>query len=240
MPPIRILVAEDDPHIRQGLIDILAGEGYQAAAAADGEEALRLLAKQAFDLVLLDIMMPRRSGFDVCREIRLQRSSLAVIMLTAKSEEIDKVLGLELGADDYITKPFGVHELRARIAAVLRRTRPSTPHGMDGHERPDTMRIGDALIDRKGYRGRLDEKTFRLTSREMVLLETFFAHPDEVLSRDMLLNQAWGINYQGTTRTLDQHIVQLRKKIEHDPAAPRVIVTVHGVGYRYAAADEGP
>ncbi len=239
MLPVRILVAEDDSHIRQGLIDILSGEGYRVAAAADGEETLQLLADQEFDLVLLDIMMPRQSGFDVCREIRRRRSSLAVIMLTAKSEEIDKVVGLELGADDYITKPFGVHELRARIAAVLRRTRPSTTPGADDHELPDTMHIGCAVIDRKRFCGRLDGRTFRLTPREMVLLETFFAHPDEVLSRDTLLNRAWGIHYQGTTRTLDQHIVQLRKKIETDPAAPQVIVTVHGVGYRYAASGEG-
>jgi DNA-binding response OmpR family regulator len=239
MLPVRILVAEDDAHIRQGLIDILSGEGYRVAAAADGEAALRLLADQEFDLLLLDIMMPRRSGFDVCREIRRRGSSLAVIMLTAKSEEIDKVVGLELGADDYITKPFGVHELRARIAAVLRRTRPSEPPGANGRELPDTMRIGCAVIDRKRFCGRLSGRTFRLTPREMVLLETFFTHPDEVLSRDTLLNRAWGINYQGTTRTLDQHIVQLRKKIENDPAAPQVILTVHGVGYRYAAGEEG-
>jgi DNA-binding response OmpR family regulator len=239
MMPVHILVAEDDSHIRQGLIDLLSGEGYRVAAASDGEEALQLLGDQEFDLVLLDIMMPRRSGFDVCREIRRRRSSLAVIMLTAKNEEIDKVVGLELGADDYITKPFGVHELRARIAAVLRRTRTSAPPETDCHELPDTMRIGCTVIDRKRFCGRLAERTFRLTPREMALLETFFTHPGEVLSRDTLLNRAWGINYQGTTRTLDQHIVQLRKKIENDPAAPQVIVTVHGVGYRYAAGREG-
>lgn len=234
MPPVCILIAEDDPHIRQGLMDILIGEGYQVEAAADGDEALRKLHDRSFDLALLDIMMPRRSGFDVCREIRRSQSSLAIIMLTAKSEEIDKVVGLELGADDYITKPFGVHELRARIAAVLRRTRVPASSEARRDPLPDTLHMGDAIIDRKRYRGLLTGKSFRLTPREMVLLETFFSHPDEVLSRDTLLDRAWGVHYQGTTRTLDQHIVQLRKKIELDPTAPCVIVTVHGVGYRYA------
>jgi DNA-binding response OmpR family regulator len=237
---MRILVAEDDPHIRRGLIDLLTGEGYLVAAAADGDQALDLLTSQTFDLLLLDIMMPHRSGFDVCREIRHRRSSLAVIMLTAKSEEIDKVVGLELGADDYITKPFGAHELRARIAAVLRRTRTALPAEIDRNGLPETMCVGGAIIDRKRYCGQLAGQTFKLTSREMSLLETFFAHPDEVLSRDALLNHAWGIDYHGTTRTLDQHIVQLRKKIEPDPASPRVIVTIHGVGYRYVATSKVP
>jgi len=235
MSSVRILIAEDDRHIREGLVDMLTAEGYCVEAAADGEAALQLLTGQAFDLVLLDVMMPRCSGFDVCREIRRRCLPLAVIMLTAKGEEIDKVVGLELGADDYITKPFGTHELRARIAAVLRRTCLEQPSASACDALPATIRFGAAVIDRKGYRGQLDDRSFRLTAREMVLLEIFFAHPDEVLSRDTLLDRAWGINYHGTTRTLDQHIVGLRKKIEPDPADPRVIVTVHGIGYRYAA-----
>lgn len=238
MDASRILVAEDDPHIREGLIDILEGEGYRVVAAEDGNAALRLGEDAAFDLALLDIMMPGCNGYDVCRELRRRYPALAIIMLTAKGEEIDKVIGLELGADDYITKPFGVHELRARIAAVLRRSRRTAPAAVE--ELPDTLAIGAASIDRKTYRGRLGSRCFRLTAREMKLLEAFYLHPDEALQRNTLLNLAWGIDYQGTTRTLDQHIAQLRKKIEPDPAAPQVIMTVHGVGYRYVAGSTEP
>ena len=201
----RILVAEDDLHIREGLIDILEGEGYQVLAAADGEAALWLSENHSFDLALLDIMMPGRNGYDVCRELRRQHPQLAIIMLTAKGEEIDKVLGLELGADDYITKPFGVHELRARIAAVLRRSQ-RTPLETEANL-PPTLTMGLATIDRKTYRGHLEQRTFKLTAREMKLLEVFYRHPDEALPRQTLLNLAWGIDYQGTTRTLDQHTV---------------------------------
>jgi len=227
----RILVAEDEPHIRQGLIDILEGEGYQVLAAADGKAALLLGENHNFDLALLDIMMPGRNGYDVCRELRRNHPQLAIIMLTAKGEEIDKVLGLELGADDYITKPFGVHELRARIAAVLRRSQ-RTPLETEAIL-PTTLTMGSATIDRKTYRGSLKDCTFKLTAKEMKLLEAFYRHPDEALQRQALLNLAWGIDYQGTTRTLDQHIAQLRKKIELDPTTPLVITTVHGIGYRY-------
>ncbi len=233
MEPYRILVAEDEPHIREGLIDLLEGEGYAVMAAADGNAALQLSETHIFDQALLDIMMPGRNGYDVCRELRRSQPQLAIIMLTAKGEEIDKVLGLELGADDYITKPFGVHELRARIAAVLRRSQRKA--SSTDRELPDTLRMGPATIKRKTYRGHLDKRTFSLTAREMKLLETFWGHPDEALQRDTLLNLAWGINYQGTTRTLDQHIAQLRKKIEPDPTTPQIITTVHGVGYRYEA-----
>lgn len=238
MDSYRILVAEDEPHIREGLIDILEGEGYRVMAAGDGLAALQLSEEGRFDLALLDIMMPGRNGYDVCRELRRRQPDLAIIMLTAKGEEIDKVLGLELGADDYITKPFGVHELRARIAAVLRRSRRVAVASAE--TLPATMIIGAANVDRKTYRGRLGETTFSLTAREMKLLEAFYRHPDEALPRNTLLNLAWGIDYQGTTRTLDQHIAQLRKKIEPDPASPQVITTVHGVGYRYVAGSSNP
>jgi len=231
MDAYHILLAEDEPHIREGLIDLLVGEGYRVQAAADGNTALQLSEVERFALALLDIMMPGRNGYDVCRELRRNQPQLAIIMLTAKGEEIDKVLGLELGADDYITKPFGVHELRARIAAVLRRSRraPSPTET----ELPATLDLGPAIIERKTYRGHLGERSFALTAREMKLVEAFYRHPGQVLPRNTLLNLAWGIDYQGTTRTLDQHIAQLRKKIEPDPSTPQIITTVHGVGYRY-------
>jgi len=233
MRSAKILVAEDDPHIRQGLVDSLESEGYQTVAAADGDAALRSFRSEAPDLVLLDIMMPGKSGYDVCREIRRDDARTPVLMLTAKGQEIDKVVGLELGADDYVTKPFGVRELLARIAALLRRTRRDIREEEGGQRIPDRFRMGAAEVDRTRYAGRLGERAFRITPREMQLLELFYLHPGEVLSRDRLLHAVWGIGYEGTTRTLDQHVAQLRKKIEVDPACPRTLLTVHGVGYRF-------
>ena len=228
---VRVLIAEDDVNLRQGLIDLLEGEGYQVFPAGDGREALNCFRKEAPDLVLLDVMMPELSGYDVCREIRKNDSQTPIIMLTAKGEEIDKVVGLELGADDYVTKPFGLHELRARIAAVLRRSR--NHQQVPAVSLPEQFYIGQALIDRKSYQVTLGKQTESLTSREMKLLEIFHGRPNEVLSRNDLLNAAWGVDYFGTTRTLDQHIAQLRKKIEPNPASPQFLLTVHGVGYRF-------
>jgi DNA-binding response OmpR family regulator len=239
MSRVRILVAEDDPHIRRGLADALEGEGYDVEAVPNGGEALRLFAPGRFGLLLLDIMMPERSGYDICRAVRATDTATPIILLTAKGEEIDKVVGLELGADDYVTKPFGVRELLARIAAVLRRSRSAGPPAAVVEAKPDlppVLQFGAAEIDRKTYRGRLGRHRFELTARELKLIEVFHARPDEVLSRDVLLNEVWGVDYFGTTRTLDQHIAQLRKKVEATPAEPRTILTVHGVGYRYRPA----
>jgi len=233
MTTTRILVAEDDANILNGLIDTLESEGYEAAPAGDGREALELFEKERFDLVILDIMMPEKSGYDVCREIRRQDQDVPIIMLTAKGEEIDKVVGLQLGADDYVTKPFGIHELLARIAACLRRSRRNQGTEPEKMAVPERFTFGTAEIDSRQYKARLGRKTFDLSSKELELLKFFFAHPNEVLSRDQLLNAVWGIDYYGTTRTLDQHVAKLRKKIEPDPADPRVITTVHGVGYRF-------
>lgn len=233
---IRVLIAEDDANLRQGLIDLLEGEGYQVFTAGDGQQALACFRQQAPDLVLLDVMMPELSGYDVCREIRKSDSRTPIIMLTAKGEEIDKVVGLELGADDYVTKPFGLHELRARIAAVLRRSRQHQQE--PAASLPQQFSVGQALVDRKRYQVTLGKQSHSLTSRELKLLEIFHARPNEVLSRNDLLNAAWGIDYFGTTRTLDQHIAQLRKKIEADPASPQFLLTVHGVGYKFQLAGQ--
>jgi DNA-binding response OmpR family regulator len=233
MQTCKILIAEDDPHIRTGLIDVLEGEGYTVLSASDGKQALDIFRKQPPDLILLDIMMPQISGFDVCRAIRKENTHVPIIMLTAKGEEIDKVVGLELGADDYITKPFGVRELLARITAVLRRSRQEKNHDTATKDIPDTFKFGQATIDRKTYTAICKGKKHPLTARELKLLEIFYNNPNHVLSRDELLNAAWGVNYYGTTRTLDQHIAQLRKKIETDTSAPAVIQTIHGIGYRY-------
>ncbi len=233
MNTAHILVAEDDRNILTGLVDTLESEGYQAMSASDGEEALVLFRNNPFDLVLLDIMMPGKSGYDVCREIRSTDADIPIIMLTAKGEEIDKVVGLQLGADDYITKPFGVHELLARIAAVLRRSKRNPAEAKKEEAIPDLFEFGDAKIDVRKFKVIKGNQTIDLSEREVKLLQFFFLHPNEVLSRDQLLNEVWGIDYYGTTRTLDQHIAQLRKKVEHDPARPRFIKTVHRVGYRY-------
>jgi DNA-binding response OmpR family regulator len=229
----RILIAEDDADIRQGLCDLLEGEGYAVVPAADGLQALRFAGQEKFDLHLLDVMMPGKNGYDVCRELRRKDQQTPVLFLTAKGEEIDKVVGLELGADDYMTKPFGVHELLARIGALLRRAKRSAAGGAVADTFGDTLKFGEAVVNRKSFTLRLRGAEAPLTPREMKLLEAFAARPGEALTRDQLLNAAWGIDYMGTTRTLDQHVAQLRKKIEADPEEPRVLVTVHGVGYRF-------
>lgn len=235
MTQIKILVAEDDPHIRMGLKDTLESEDYIIVEAADGNQAIALFKTQSFDLALLDIMMPEKSGYDVCREIRAIDQQVPIIMLTAKGEEIDKVVGLELGADDYVTKPFGIHELLARISAVLRRSlrqkkkeSPKRENQFDFGRfevNPQTYKLIDKLSENK--------RQIDLSERELKLISYFYDHPGKVMSRDNILNAIWGIDYFGTTRTLDQHIAQLRKKIEPDPSHPVIITTVHGVGYRY-------
>ena len=226
----KILIAEDEEPIRIGLVDTLESEGYAVTAVADGEAAIQATMRTRFDLVVLDVMMPKRSGYDVCRSLRKRDDQTPVLMLTAKGEEIDKVVGLELGADDYVTKPFGVRELLARIGALLRRAGPAAPAG-------EEFQFGAATIHRKEFRADLGGESHKLSARELTLIDLFRARPNEVLSRDELLNAAWGIEYYGTTRTLDQHIAQLRKKIESDPRKPATILTVHGVGYRHAPGE---
>jgi DNA-binding response OmpR family regulator len=227
--PKHILIAEDDASIRIGLVDILEGEGYRVSVSENGEEALARFHSEALDLALLDIMMPKLSGYDVCRAIRKENDALPLLMLSAKSEEIDKVLGLELGADDYITKPFGVRELLARVHAALRRVTASTIAPTD----ESSVYFGEIELDRARRQLLKGGSELALTQLEYRLLEAFIDHADRALSRDELLNAAWGIDYQGTTRTLDQHVSQLRHKIEPDPAKPKFILTVHGYGYRY-------
>ena len=227
--PKHILIAEDDASIRLGLLDTLEAEGYRVSASKDGEEALEKLAAEPPDLAILDIMMPRLSGYDVCRSIRKNDASLPILMLSAKSEEIDKVLGLELGADDYITKPFGMRELLARVSALLRRASPA-PAPSPGES---SVRFGEIELDRARRQLVQGDREIPLTQLEYRVLLAFIEHEDRALSRDELLNAAWGIDYQGTTRTLDQHVSQLRQKIEPNPAKPRYLLTVHGYGYRY-------
>lgn len=230
----KILIAEDEAPIRLGLVATLESEGYAVTAAADGAQALRLFSQEKFDLVVLDVMMPKASGYDVCRELRARGARVPVLFLTAKGEEIDKVVGLKLGADDYVTKPFGIHELIARVEALLRRSRIGAADAVA--EKPEaTFRLGRAEIDRRKFTATAGGSSAALTARELKLAEMFAAHPNEVLTRDVLLNAVWGVDYFGTTRTLDQHVAQLRKKIEVPGETASSIATVHGVGYRYDA-----
>lgn len=223
----RILIVEDDPHILLGLEEILKGEDYEVTTCNRGDKALQVAAKHQPALIVLDVMLPGLSGYDVCRQLRAKKISTPILMLTAKGQEMDKVIGLDLGADDYVSKPFGVRELVARINALLRRTQPPGDTQAEA-----TFHIGSCTIDPKKFllsRGKVVEE---LTAKELKLLQLFHAHPGEVFSRDKLLSEVWGYNYYGTTRTLDQVIVQLRKKLGDSAEAPRHLVTVHGVGYK--------
>lgn len=229
----KILIAEDDANIRQGLIATLESEGYTVTSACDGAQALKLYPQGKFDLVILDVMMPKASGYDVCRELRARGERVPVLFLTAKGEEIDKVVGLKLGADDYVTKPFGVQELLARVEALQRRARTTAGDAGQAAVLPAVFRLGEAEVDRRKFTVAIEGRTAPLTARELKLAEVFAAHPGEVLTRDTLLNAVWGVGYFGTTRTLDQHVAQLRKKLERANGEESVIRTVHGVGYCY-------
>lgn len=226
---MKVLIAEDDRAMRSGLIEILEGEGYDVIAADDGAVALERWLAQRADFVLLDIMMPQRSGYDVCREIRRTDRDVPIVFLSAKSEEIDKVLGLELGADDFIMKPFGMRELVARVRAISRRCyQRSAPRPNAGFS------IGGIAVLPAELRATLPCGTVvELSLREVNLLAQFADHPGAVLDRDMLFRTCWGGGKYPNSRTLDQHIAKLRKKIEHDVKAPAIIRTVRGVGYRY-------
>ena len=227
MKPL-ILIVEDDAHIALGLEEILKAEDFATATCRRGDEVLAAALKHKPALIVLDVMLPGLSGFDACRQLRAKKVAAPILMLTAKGQELDKVIGLELGADDYVTKPFGVRELLARIHALLRRTTAKA----SAEEPAEPFRIGDATIDPRTFQLKRGRTTGELTARELKLLQLFHAHPGEVLSRDRLLNEVWGVNYYGTTRTLDQVIVQLRRKLGEPVDEPRHLVTVHGVGYK--------
>ena len=224
-----VLIAEDDPNTLAGLCEVLDSEGYRSLSAGDGESALELFHREQPDFVCLDIMMPGRSGYDVCREIRRTNTSIPIIFISAKSEEIDKVLGLELGADDFIIKPFGTREVIARIRAVSRRCLSARKK----EELPPSFTIGDLDVLPAELRARRNDETFDLSLRDVQLLEFFHANRGKVLDRNTIFNHCWGTDYFPNSRTLDQHIAKLRKRIELDPRNPQIIRTVHGAGYRY-------
>jgi len=225
----KILIVEDDPHILLGLEEVLASDGFEVAVCNRGDAAIDAVAKHRPAMILLDVMLPGLSGYDICKQLRAKKLTTPILMLTAKGQELDKVVGLDLGADDYVTKPFGVRELLARIHALLRRT--GSGASLDENAQ-SPFQIGSAMIDPKTFQLKRGKSVEELTAKELKLLQLFFRHKGEVLSRDRLLNEVWGYNYYGTTRTLDQVIVQLRKKLGDNGEASEHLLTVHGVGYK--------
>jgi DNA-binding response OmpR family regulator len=220
-----ILVVEDDPAILRGLADNLRFESHEVLTASDGEEGYRLIREKNPDLIILDLMLPKLSGYELCRKVRAEGVTIPILMLTARGEEADRVLGLDLGADDYVSKPFSVRELLARVRALLRRSQP--PQAV-----PDELQFENVLVDFRRYVASKAGKSLEMTRKEFGILRLLAARPGEVLSRDELLNEVWGFENYPTTRTVDNHIASLRAKIEEDPAEPRHLLTVHGVGYK--------
>ncbi len=227
----KILIVEDDASIALGLEGALQDEGYETHVARTGPDGLQLALEYEPDLVVLDLMLPGMSGLEICKRFRDKGRATPVIMLTAKAEENDKILGLELGADDYVTKPFSVRELLARVRAHLRREETAAPAESNG--KADKHRFGEVVIDCKRHEVYKAGKLQELTNREFKLLEYFLQHPGELLSRDRLLNEIWGYEVYPSTRTVDNHILRLRKHIEPDPENPRYIKTVRGAGYLF-------
>jgi DNA-binding response OmpR family regulator len=222
----RILIVEDEPAMIAGLRDNFEYEGYEVISAENGQAGLERALADDPDLVVLDVMMPRMSGLDVCKQLKAKRPAVPIIMLTARGQEIDKVVGLELGADDYVTKPFSIRELMARVKAVLRRV--STQAAAT-----DIYRFSDVEVSVRSNEVRRAGIAVELSAKEFALLAYFIAHPSETLSRDRLLEAVWGYDNYPNTRTVDTHIVHLRQKLEPNPEEPKFILTVHGSGYKF-------
>ncbi|MBI5474723.1 MAG: response regulator transcription factor [Ignavibacteriae bacterium] len=222
----KILIVEDDPKMQIGLRDNLEFEGYDVKVVNNGKTGLQEMLDNSYDLVILDVMLPQMSGFDVLKKSREKGIATPIIMLTAKGEEIDKVLGLELGADDYVTKPFGLRELIARVKAVLRRNEGQVTSAIS------KIKLGNLEIDFEGYCAYADGKELAMTPKEFDILKFFWQHRNKAVTRDQLLTNVWGYDESISTRTVDNFILKLRQKIEEDPAHPRVIITMHGTGYK--------
>jgi len=223
----RILLVEDEPGLVLTLTDRLVSENYMVETATDGESALEMAANQTFDLILLDVMLPGKSGFDVCRDLRQKGTQTPILMLTARGQVTDKVVGLKLGADDYLTKPFEMMELLARIEALLRRS-PSREV-----ETPGTYRFGNIRVDFRSTEVTREDKPVELSALEYKLLQYFIEHRGATISRDELLNEVWGYDAMPYSRTVDVHVSWLRQKLEPNPSRPRYILTIHGLGYKF-------
>jgi two-component system alkaline phosphatase synthesis response regulator PhoP len=223
----RLLLVEDEAGLRLTLSDRLGSEGYSVDTATDGEAGLERAVSGRYDLVILDVMLPRMSGFDVCREVRQRGVTTPILMLTARGQVVDRVVGLKLGADDYLTKPFETIELMARLEALLRRA----PSG--AQPKGDAYRFGDVVVDFRKMEVTRGGTAVELSAREFKLLRHFIAHRSATLSRDSLLSDVWGYDEMPLTRTVDVHVAGLRQKIEHNPKAPEYLLTVHGLGYKF-------
>jgi DNA-binding response OmpR family regulator len=220
----RILIVEDDHDIATGLYLDLEEEGYRVEIVADGLDAARRARESNWDLILLDVMLPRKDGFEICRELRRSKIKTPVLMLTAKTQEAEKVLGLDLGADDYVTKPFSAHELRARIRALLRRATPRVE---------DSYSLNDCHIDFERAEIHRAGEAYDLTAIELKILRQLVRNPGRIVSREQIINEAWGRDVFVTDRVVDTHVMRLRRKIEPDPAHPRYILSARGLGYRF-------
>jgi DNA-binding response OmpR family regulator len=222
----RVLIVEDDLAILRGLKDNLVAESYEVVTATDGEAGYRTIREREPEVVILDLMLPRLSGYEVCRKLRAEGNAVPILMLTARGEEADRVLGLDLGADDYVTKPFSVRELLARVRALVRRAHPPRPL-------PDELRFDDVVVDFRRYEAHKGSRRLEMTRKEFGLLQYLASRPGEVVRRDELLEEVWEYRNYPTTRTVDNHVLSLRAKLEETPAEPQHLVTVHGVGYKF-------
>ena len=233
-PTVRMLIVEDDPEMGMGLEDFFELKGYDVERAEDGEKGLQQITSlPPYDVVLLDVMLPEKNGFEILREARKGGVDSPVIMLTVKGKEKDKLQGFELGADDYVTKPFSAEELEARVQAVLQRS-----HSPQEEEDMDSFAFGDVQVDFEEHTARRDGEEIQFTALEFDILRYFIRHRGRTVSRKQLLRDVWGISGDITTRTIDRHVASLRKKIEPDPTAPKYIETVYGIGYKFVG-DEG-
>jgi len=223
----RILLIEDEPGLVMTLTDRLTSEGYVVASERDGEAGLELASLESFDAIILDVMLPHKNGFDICRDLRQRGVQTPVLMLTARGQLVDKVVGLKLGADDYLTKPFEMIELLARLEALLRRApiKPSSP--------PEVYQFGPNRVDFRRVEVERDGRKVELSAKEFQLLRYFIEHREATISRDVLLNEVWGYDAMPTTRTVDVHVAWLRQKIEPNPRHPQFVLTVHGMGYKF-------
>ena len=222
----RILIVEDEEAMRLGLVDNLQFDGHEVDIAENGELGLEKIRSNKYDLVLLDVMLPKMSGFDVCKTVRKEGNTTPIILLTARGEEIDKVLGLELGADDYVTKPFSLRELLARIRAVLRRGEAKS------EDSGEVVQIGKVKFDFSTYSAFEEDKPLTLTTKEFDVIHFLWKNRNNTVSRDDLLDSIWGKDVYTTSRTIDNFILKLRQKIEINPNEPKKIITVHGIGYK--------
>ncbi|MFC2167039.1 response regulator transcription factor [Acidobacteriota bacterium] len=223
----KILIIEDDLAILRGLKDNLEYESYEVLTATDGEKGYCLIQEIKPDLILLDLMLPKMSGYELCRKVRAEGNTIPILMLTARGEEVDRILGLDLGADDYVTKPFSLPELLARIRALFRRI-----HLSKSGELPDNLEFGDVEINFKSFEAKKSSRVLELSRKEFGVLRLLAAKTGDVVSRDELLDEVWGYNQYPTTRTVDNHLALLRSKLEEDPSHPKYLITVHGVGYK--------